>query len=78
MPEYKKDEAELGVLWEKSGAKGTWFSGSIEIDNQKIPVVVFRNGNKKSDKAPDFRILRAQRRADAAAPTTDTFDESPF
>ena len=69
MP-YERDPNELGVLWEKSGRNGPWFSGSLEIDGQKVPIVVFRNGNKRSEKAPDWRILKAQKR--------DSADAEPF
>ena len=61
MP-YEKDPNELGVLWAKSSARGEYFTGSIEIDGTKHQIVVFKNGNKKSDKAPDWRILKSQPR----------------
>lgn len=56
---YEKDPNELGVLWEKTGGKGQYFTGSIEIDGVKHPVVVFKN-TKRSDKAPDWRIMKPQ------------------
>lgn len=70
MP-FEKDENELGVLWEKSSARGTFFTGSVEIDGTKHPIVVFKNGNKKNPKAPDWRILKSQKQAQAA-------EEPPF
>ena len=69
MP-FERDENELGVLWEKSGAKGTYFTGQLEIDGVKTKVVVFKNGNKRNEKAPDWRILKSKPRE--AAP-----DEEP-
>ena len=52
---YEKDENELGVLWEKQGKKGTYFTGKIGDQ----PVVVFKNGNKKEgSKAPDWRVMK--------------------
>ena len=59
---YQKDENELVVLWEKESARGTYYTGTIEIDGNKIAIVAFRNGNKKSEKAPDWRILRSVKR----------------
>lgn len=60
--QYKKDENELGVLWEKQTATGNkWFSGILEIDGQKINIVVFSN-NGKSEKAPTHRILKSKPR----------------
>ncbi len=61
MP-YERDENELGVLWEKSGRNGTYFTGTLEIDGTTHRIVVFKNGNKRSDKAPDWRILKSQPR----------------
>ena len=55
---FERDPNELGVLWEKSGKKGPYFTGTIEIGGVKQPIVVFKNGNKRSDKAPDWRILK--------------------
>jgi hypothetical protein len=58
---FEKDENEIGVLWEKTGAKGTYFTGKIG----EQPVVIFKNGNKKEgSKAPDWRVLKPQAKAD--------------
>ena len=52
----ERDPNEIGVLWQKKTAKGgTWFSGVI--NGQKV--VVFWNGPKSSEKAPDYRVLLA-------------------
>lgn len=67
MP-FERDPNELGVLWEKSGRNGTYFTGSLEIDGTKYPVVVFKNGNKKDgSKAPDWRILKPQKQEGRSA-----------
>lgn len=70
MP-FEKDPNELGVLWEKQSARGTYFTGSLEIDGEKTKVVVFKNGNKKNDKAPDWRILKSQPKEQAPADGPD-------
>lgn len=57
MP-FERDPNELGVLWEKDSARGKYFTG--QIGDQKI--VVFRNGNKRNDKQPDWRILKSKPR----------------
>lgn len=76
---FQKDENELGCLWEKSGSKGPYFTGTLEIDGTKHAVVVFKNGNKKSDKAPDWRILKAQPRQQAEPPIDPRTDDNiPF
>ncbi len=62
MP-FEKDPAELGALWEKSSARGTYFSGTINGQ----AVVVFRNDKKTpGSKSPDYRVLKAKPRDDAA------------
>ena len=61
MP-FEKDPNELGVLWSKTSTRGDYFTGSIEIDGTKHQIVVFKNGNKRSEKAPDWRILKSQPR----------------
>lgn len=58
----EKNHDELGALWEKSGAKGPYMTGTINGER----VVVFRNGNKADgSKAPDWRVLKAKPKADA-------------
>ena len=53
---FERDDLELGCLWEKTNARGTYFSGTI--GDQRV--VVFRNDNKTSEKAPDWRVLKAK------------------
>lgn len=56
-------EDELGALWRKQSKNGEdYFTGSIQVDGQKVEIVVFANRYKKSDKQPDFRILRSRDR----------------
>ncbi len=50
------DPDELGALWVKSGAKGDYMTGMIN----GVPVVVFPNTKKASDKAPDYRVLKSR------------------
>lgn len=56
----ERDPNEIGALWKKNGARGEFFSGEIEVGGVKQRVVVFPVGRKASDKAPDYRVLRAQ------------------
>jgi uncharacterized protein (DUF736 family) len=67
MP-YEKDENELGVLWKKTGSHGDYFTGTLEINGEKQAIVVFSNANKKSEKAPDFRILKSRPKPDSSVP----------
>lgn len=55
MPNFEKDPNEIGALWSKTGARGEYFTGTINGE----PVVVFRNDRKlEGSKAPDWRVLR--------------------
>jgi len=49
---------ELGALWKKKSKAGMSFlSGYInDHDGQRIDVVVFANGKKTNEKAPDYRM----------------------
>lgn len=60
---YKKDADELGALWSKQGQKGEYLTGTIEGIGA---VVCFRN-QKRSDKAPDWRVLRSKPRTPSPA-----------
>ncbi len=64
MPEFKKDESEVGALWSKQGAKGEYLTGTIDGK----PVVCFQN---KSDnpKAPQWRVLKAKPKANTSTPS---------
>lgn len=57
-----KDPNEIGALWMKSGAKGDYMTGTINGER----IVVFKNGNRGSDKAPDWRVLKSQPKPQAA------------
>jgi uncharacterized protein (DUF736 family) len=65
MAEFQKDPNEVGVLWAKTSARGEYFTGTIEGIGA---VVVFKNGNKKSEKAPDWRILKSKPKEHPVAP----------
>lgn len=57
MSEFKKDDNEIGALWEKTSAKGTYMTGTVAGQ----PVVVFKN-QKRTDKAPDWRVMKPKPR----------------
>jgi len=58
VPEFEKDPNELGVLWSKTSVRGEYMTG--QIGDQKV--VVFRNDKKRSEKSPDWRILKSKPR----------------
>lgn len=66
---------ELGALWKKKSKAGMSFlSGYIvDHDGARTDIVVFANGNKKNEKAPDYRLyvskpLEGKQTANKAAP----------
>lgn len=75
---YDKDPNEIGALWEKAGKKGPYMTGTIN----GVRVVLFRNGQKRGEKAPDWRVLKSQPRESTADDKGDTShpsdEEIPF
>jgi uncharacterized protein (DUF736 family) len=51
-----KDSNELGALWIKQSERGEYMTGTINGEN----VVVFRNGKKANERAPDWRVLKSR------------------
>lgn len=62
------NEDNMGALWKKSGPKGEYFSGSVEVNGEKINIVVFPNSFKKAENHPDYRILKSRPKGEAPAP----------
>lgn len=51
----------LGALWEGTTKNGQlYFNGSIEINGEKIKVVVFKNNKRPDKKDPDYVIYESQ------------------
>jgi hypothetical protein len=58
MSDDKEKAVSIGALWEKNSSKGLkFFSGQIEVNEEKIQIVVFKNDYKKEDKHPDWKIF---------------------
>lgn len=73
MPDFKKDESEVGALWSKTGAKGEYLTGTIN----GVAVVVFKNDRKPpGSKAPDWRVLKAKPKVEA--PPVEPDSEMPW
>ena len=62
-----KDPNEIGALWEKSGSKGPYMTGTINGER----IVVFKNDGKSSEKAPQWRVLKSTPRE---KPTDDSVE----
>lgn len=65
----EKNPDELGALWMKSSNRGDYMTGTIN----GVKVVVFKNDRKSSDKAPDWRVLKAKPREDATPDNDPAF-----
>jgi len=51
----------IGALWKKTSAAGKeYMSGEIEINGEKIKIVCFSREDKKSEKEPDYDILKSK------------------
>lgn len=55
---FEKDPNEIGALWSKSGAKGEYLTGTIDMGDGPVKVVCF-SVKKTSDKSPTWRVLRS-------------------
>jgi uncharacterized protein (DUF736 family) len=57
MP-FQRDDNEIGALWERTSAAGkSYMTGTVNGQQ----VVVFR-ATKKSEKSPDWRVMKSQPR----------------
>ena len=43
-------------LWKKEGERGSYYSGSVEIDGVAYWVNLYKNDRKESDKHPDLNL----------------------
>lgn len=49
----------IGALWLSESTKGRkYMKGIITVNNEKIPIVIFKNTGKQEDKQPDYVILK--------------------
>lgn len=66
---YEKNPDNIGALWvakDDAGKpridknKNTFLTGVLEINGEKISITVIKNGFKKEDKHPDFKIMKSK------------------
>lgn len=74
--ETQKNDRSIGALWAKSSKRGMYFSGNIEIDGKKIPLVVFQNNRKSKPNQPDYNIMIAQPMGARASEDTSERNQS--
>lgn len=51
------DLKKIGALWIREGKAGKFFTGEIEINGMKIPLLIFNNRYKEQEKQPDYQIF---------------------
>ena len=76
MPEYQRNEREIGALWLRVSKKGTKFMSGT-INGQQV--VVFKNANA-GGKKPDYLVLKSEPKPQTtpAPPDRDDDDEIGF
>lgn len=68
----------VGALWAKSGKKGRFLSGVLEVDGGKIDVFVFPNDKDGNEKRPDYNIMIRFDNEVVAGDSRGTDDNFPF
>lgn len=62
---------EVGALWTKLSKDKSqkYMTGHIQTSLEgKIDIVIFSNKDKRTDKAPDFRVYLSEKKKDSASP----------
>ena len=71
---------EIGALWKNTSAKGNeYFAGNIEVNGEKIKIVVFHNrDSSESNHFPDYRIYESKpmENAEKKEPNNNIFSKS--
>lgn len=69
----------IGALWIKRKNNNVFMSGELEIDGEKIRILVFKNTYKEQDNQPDYNIMlpRDESRRDSRR-NDDYNDDIPF
>ena len=63
----------IGALWLKQNKNGKkYLSGVLEMNGEKVKIVVFKNTYKKDDKHPDYIIKRSESKS------KETQEENPL
>lgn len=74
------DRREVGALWTKVSKDKTqkYMTGHIQTSLEgKIDIVIFSNKDKKSDKAPDFRVYVSDKQKKDESATANVASVTP-
>ncbi|MEK6881169.1 MAG: hypothetical protein AABY22_16230 [Nanoarchaeota archaeon] len=62
-------DRKVGALWQNKGKKGTFFSGTLDLEDGNLKVIVFKNNFKKDNpNAPDWVIYKSENGEDKPTP----------
>ena len=64
-------------LWEKKSQKGTtYYGGKVKIDKKEYKILLFKVGEKKNDKQPDYNIILKEEKEEKKENNSDkVFEE---
>ena len=52
---------QIGGFWRKTSKSGLdFYSGNIQVNNERVSVVIFENTMKKNPKQPDYNIFLSE------------------
>ena len=67
----------VGGMWKRTGAKGEFLSGRIEVNGEVVKFIAFHNEYKEpGDKKPDWRIVQSDEEGEQRPKITD--EDVPF
>lgn len=75
------ENKDIGALWAREKDGKEYFTGTIQVGENVLEIVVFKNSYKKEgERTPDWRIYPSRPRPDAANGPTEDIDASsiPF
>lgn len=70
-PDTQKNPDEIGALWSRSGTKGMYMTGNVQINGVVHEIVCFTNDRKKNEKQPDWRILKSRPKGEKSQSADD-------
>lgn len=67
----KQQLTKIGAIWKKKSNDGTktFYTGTLELDGKKIPIIMFTNADKKTETSPDASIYLNPPREEASQPS---------
>lgn len=61
MAEQQQQNTSLGALWgKKTKNNDDYYTGNVEINGQKVKIVVFQNKRKNNESSPDLIIYESR------------------